>query len=569
MSKRTAPPGQASNVVRSASGALTAGSLLVVSGVAAAVGVVIAREFGRGPQTDGLLVAYGVFIVIAISAQAIRIAVLPALARAKDEDRLAGELVGFALALAAIAAPLVLVTELAASWIATVLTGDGSGVAHDTAEEALRWVVPAGCLYLFAGIAASGLAALDDYALAALGYAAGALSGLTLILLRADPDGIIAIAWGMTLNGTISLLVPLIGLAVRAAAGADAAPCGPPYGPAATRALRDVPRRSRASARPPAALRRLPPVCEPRGRGGGDELRLRVPRRVGSRHRDRRVARPRDLRPALEIGSRPEGQRAPYRGRVVDLARGRRCGLRGLRARGRRRGRARARWRVRRRGRRRAGSSHRAPRAVDHRLGRHLARVPADVRDGQNTRPALDRCLPRSSCRCRSRGSAPRRSSSTASRLPSGSRQLLVCIALLRELGVLADSGRALVVAALTIGAIARRLVRGAVAPTRIRRRGCARRRRLRRAARDHPSARARRRLAVPPRSRLASTSAAAACGRARGRDGSRTRASWSRRPRVARAAGTRSSSGPSRRARPRRSAACPRAACGCTPCGS
>jgi O-antigen/teichoic acid export membrane protein len=199
------------------SGALTAGSLLVVSGVAAAVGVVIAREFGRGPETDGLLVAYGVFIVIAISAQAIRIAVLPALARAKEEDRLAGEVVGFALALAAIAVPLVLVTELAASWIATVLTGDGSGVAHDTAEQALRWVVPAGCLYLFAGLAASGLAALDDYALAALGYAAGSLSGLALILLRADADGIIAVAWGMTLNGSISLLVPLIGLAVRAA----------------------------------------------------------------------------------------------------------------------------------------------------------------------------------------------------------------------------------------------------------------------------------------------------------------------------------------------------------------
>ena len=199
------------------SAALTAGSLLVVSGVAAAVGVVIAREFGRGPQTDGLLVAYGVFIVIAISAQAIRIAILPALARAKDEERLAGEIVGFALALAAIAVPLVLVTELAASWLASVLTGDGSGVAHDTAAEVLRWVVPAGCLYLFAGLAASGLAALDDYALAALGYAVGSLSGLTLILLRAEPDGIIAVAWGMTLNGTISLLVPLIGLAARAA----------------------------------------------------------------------------------------------------------------------------------------------------------------------------------------------------------------------------------------------------------------------------------------------------------------------------------------------------------------
>jgi hypothetical protein len=68
--------------------------------------------------------------------------------------------------------------------------------------------------------------------LAAIGYAAGSLAGLTLILLRADSDGIIAVAWGMTLNGTISLLVPLAGLAVRAArAGMPRGavrPTGPP-----------------------------------------------------------------------------------------------------------------------------------------------------------------------------------------------------------------------------------------------------------------------------------------------------------------------------------------------------
>jgi O-antigen/teichoic acid export membrane protein len=190
--------------------------MLVVAGVAAAVGVVIAREFGRGQETDGLLAAYGVFLVIAIGAQAIRIAVLPDLARAKDEDRLAGELAGFALTLAAIVVPLVLVAELAAPSVATLLTGDSAGVAHDTASDALRWVVPAGCAHLFAGVLASGLAALDDYAIAAFGYAAGSVAGLALILARVEPDGIIAIAWGMTLNGAIALLVPLVGIALRA-----------------------------------------------------------------------------------------------------------------------------------------------------------------------------------------------------------------------------------------------------------------------------------------------------------------------------------------------------------------
>jgi O-antigen/teichoic acid export membrane protein len=190
--------------------------MLVVAGVAAGVGIVIAREFGRTAETDGLLAAYGVFIVIVIGAQAIRIAVLPDLARARMEGRLAGEIAGFGLALAAIVVPLVLLAELATPWLATILTGDDSGVAHDTAAEVLRWVVPAACANLFAGLAASGLAALDDYAFAAFGYAAGSVAGLAVILVRVEPDGIIAVAWGMTVNATIALAVPLVGLLLRA-----------------------------------------------------------------------------------------------------------------------------------------------------------------------------------------------------------------------------------------------------------------------------------------------------------------------------------------------------------------
>jgi hypothetical protein len=199
-----------------ASGALTATSILLVSGIAAVIGVVIAREFGRTAQTDGLLAAYGVFVVIVIAAQAIRVAVLPQLARARVEERLAGELAGFAIALGVIAVPTLLVAELAAGPLAELLTGDRSGVARDTAADALRWMLPAGVAHLFAALAASGLAALDDYATAALGYALGSAAGLTLILVRVDEDGIVAVAWGMALNGLVAMVVPVVGLAIRA-----------------------------------------------------------------------------------------------------------------------------------------------------------------------------------------------------------------------------------------------------------------------------------------------------------------------------------------------------------------
>jgi peptidoglycan biosynthesis protein MviN/MurJ (putative lipid II flippase) len=212
VSKRTDSPGLGSLT----SAALTAASTLVVSAFAAIVGIVIAREFGRTDETDGFFAAYGVFIVIALAAQSIRIAVLPALTRARDERRLAGNIAGFATALVVVAVPLVLIVELAADPIAGLLTGDGSDIAQEACANGLRWMVPAAVAHLFAGLAASSLAALDDYATAALGYAAGSAAGLVLILTLVDSEGIVAVGWGMALNGVVALLLPAIVLAWRA-----------------------------------------------------------------------------------------------------------------------------------------------------------------------------------------------------------------------------------------------------------------------------------------------------------------------------------------------------------------
>jgi O-antigen/teichoic acid export membrane protein len=199
-----------------ASGALTAASTLVVTIAAALVGVVIAREFGRTEETDGFFAAYGVFLVIVLAAQSVRVAAIPALTQARAEGRLAGEIAGFAVAMAFVALPLVILVELFASPIADLLTGDASPASTETAADALRWMVPAAAAHLFAGIAASGLAALDDYATAAAGYAAGSAVGLAFILVRVEPDGIIAVAWGMALNAAVALAIPLVALVLRA-----------------------------------------------------------------------------------------------------------------------------------------------------------------------------------------------------------------------------------------------------------------------------------------------------------------------------------------------------------------
>jgi len=227
VSKRTASPGLGSL----ATGALTAVSLATQIGIAALVGVLIAREFGRGPETDGFFAAYGAFLVLALTAQAIRIVVLPPLALARDEHRLAGELAGYALALAAVGLPAITLVFFGADAIGGLLAGDDL-VAEETAADALRWLMPAAAAHLLAALAASGLAALDDYTVAAVGYAAGATGGLVLILATYEEHGIVAVAWGMALNGVIALVVPAAALVFRAVAervpASAARPAGTP-----------------------------------------------------------------------------------------------------------------------------------------------------------------------------------------------------------------------------------------------------------------------------------------------------------------------------------------------------
>ncbi len=212
MSKRTDSSGLGSL----ARAALTATSLLVVSGFAAVIGVLIAREFGRTEETDGFFAAYGVFVVIVTASQAIRVSVLPPLARAQQERRLASTVAGFATALLVVGVPLIAVGLLAADPLAEVLTGNGSAAAQESCASALRWIVPAAVAHLFVGLGASALAALDDYATPAVGYAVASAVGVGYILARVDEDGIVAVSRGMAVSASIAVLVPYLMLALRA-----------------------------------------------------------------------------------------------------------------------------------------------------------------------------------------------------------------------------------------------------------------------------------------------------------------------------------------------------------------
>src|SRR5947207_12528469 len=89
-------PGPRKSAVRS--GVVTGLSSLAVAGSAAGAGILLAHLFGRNERTDGLFVAYGVYLVLAIAAQSFRTVVLPQLTR--EAASLGPETVAYLLALA-------------------------------------------------------------------------------------------------------------------------------------------------------------------------------------------------------------------------------------------------------------------------------------------------------------------------------------------------------------------------------------------------------------------------------------------------------------------------------------
>ncbi len=197
-------------------GAVTAVGIAVQTGLAAVVGVVIARKLERTAETDGFFAAYGVFIVLALAATAVRVTVLPSLARAREAGRLSSETASYTLAVGIVAVPLLLLTVVAARPIAELLTGFGPDAAVDAAAAALPWMVVAGLGQFTAGLLASTLAALDDYVLPALAFIVGSVTGLLLLLARIDESRTEAVAWGMALNAVLATALMALWLWRRA-----------------------------------------------------------------------------------------------------------------------------------------------------------------------------------------------------------------------------------------------------------------------------------------------------------------------------------------------------------------
>ncbi len=194
-----------------ASGILTGLGQIASAGAAAGAAILLAHRFGRNATTDGFLTAYGVYLVLGLAAQSFRLVVVPELTRARAEGRLAAETRSYALAFLGLATVLSALAVALAHPFADAITA--SPVAQQEATQALRVLVPAAFLQLFAALFASALAALDSYTVAAVGYGVGALIGFAVFAALSGSHGLITLAWGVLGGGVFTALLPAVVLA--------------------------------------------------------------------------------------------------------------------------------------------------------------------------------------------------------------------------------------------------------------------------------------------------------------------------------------------------------------------
>jgi hypothetical protein len=206
------------------SGVLTGISTAAVSASAAVLGVILSRKFGHGVKTDGFFAAYGIYLALVLVASSLRVIVLPRFVAARASGRLGREVGTWS---AGLAPPLALVAFVSIAWphtIASWLTSSPN--ARDQAAVLLPWVVVSAVAQIYGGLVASGLAALDDYAWAAFGFAFGSIAGVVLTLVLVD-HGVVAFGWGLALNGVLSLAIPLVPLVLRGGLSTPDAGVGP------------------------------------------------------------------------------------------------------------------------------------------------------------------------------------------------------------------------------------------------------------------------------------------------------------------------------------------------------
>jgi peptidoglycan biosynthesis protein MviN/MurJ (putative lipid II flippase) len=210
------PPGQRI----AGSVAITAGAQLVAMATGTVVAILVVAEFGKGASSDGLFAAYGVYSVLIMLAQSVRLTMVARLIEGaglwKNLDRFVA-----AMLLAALSSGVVLVGL--AGPLAELLVGSLGDRATDTARTALAILWLAAVLHLMAAVFAAALGAVDDFATPGAAYSVGGLASVVFLVVLESELGIDAVAAAVVLGSFMTFCITgarLLAVGYRPRAGA-------------------------------------------------------------------------------------------------------------------------------------------------------------------------------------------------------------------------------------------------------------------------------------------------------------------------------------------------------------
>jgi peptidoglycan biosynthesis protein MviN/MurJ (putative lipid II flippase) len=194
------------------SAALTTFSAAIGMGAGAIFAVLIASRYGSTARTDGFFVAYGLYSMFGVLGQGWRTSIVPRLVESPTTFGSFNRYCGAAFFIFVLAGVAMVVFRAP---VTGLLTGSLPPEAQATAQTALVILWPAAGAQLFAGLAASMLGVLGEYAHPAASYALGSVIGIVSFVALEPTLGLDALATGVSI-GAVTTMVMITFALVRA-----------------------------------------------------------------------------------------------------------------------------------------------------------------------------------------------------------------------------------------------------------------------------------------------------------------------------------------------------------------
>jgi peptidoglycan biosynthesis protein MviN/MurJ (putative lipid II flippase) len=176
-------------------------SQVAVLGIQGLAALAILLTFGKGADTDAVLAAYGVYGVLVVMCQTVRITVVARVLESPTQWAAFDRFLGAGLSLLVIAGAVQLAFGAP---IARLLTGDLGAHAQSVARSTLAILWIAVGAQLVAALGAALLAVRNEFRYPGLSFVAGGVLNIALLLALSGPIGILSVATGVAAGSVLS-----------------------------------------------------------------------------------------------------------------------------------------------------------------------------------------------------------------------------------------------------------------------------------------------------------------------------------------------------------------------------